>query len=254
MARVTRALFGTSVLFGRIARVFEAAAAGTLTRADLRAGITREFDRFNDRPELSGLLSWEQEVFDAVLRPGDAVLLVGSGTGREAAALSERGYRVTGIEPSETALAIAQRFLTQRQLSVTLLHGFFEDVAVPGAFDVCVFSYCCYAFIQGSENRVAALRKAAASLRPGGRIIVSCRPGRAMQPALLRIMRAMAALTGSDLRVAPGDDFYRVSAAPPYFGYEHHFPAGELEQEVEAAELRILRRFDPECSVVVLGA
>lgn len=248
---VTRLLFRASALFARIVRVFEAAAAGTLTRSDLRAGITREFEGFNDKPELSGLLSWEQELYDAVLRPGDSIVVVGSGTGRDVAALVARGYPVIGVEPSDTANAAAGRFLARRNACATLIGGFYETIDAPQA-DVVLFSHRTYGLVQGSSSRVGVLRKATASLKPGGRIIASYSAGRGLHPVLLRLVRAVEVLSRSDVRAEPGDDFYRVSSTPPYFGYEHSFAPGEFEREAHAAALRIAHQADSGCPVAVL--
>jgi SAM-dependent methyltransferase len=44
-----------------------------------------------------------------LLRPGDSVLDVGCGTGRDLAWLIDRGYRVTGVDPSSEMIAEARR-------------------------------------------------------------------------------------------------------------------------------------------------
>ncbi len=46
---------------------------------------------------------------NTLLRPGDSILDVGCGTGRDLAWLIERGYRVTGVDPSSEMIAEARR-------------------------------------------------------------------------------------------------------------------------------------------------
>ena len=72
---------------------------------------------------------------------------MGAGAGRDLFPLLTLGCRVTALEPSPHAVAIFRRVLTQRSLTVPLVEGFFEDVALSSAFDVITFSYNCYSYI-----------------------------------------------------------------------------------------------------------
>src|SRR6266542_1612341 len=106
MSLLTSVLFHSGLICARAAQVFNALAAGTVTRADLRAGIARDWEGFNALPEeaFGGLLPWERALLDRVIRPGGRVLVIGSGTGREVIALAERGQEVIGIDPSGPAV------------------------------------------------------------------------------------------------------------------------------------------------------
>jgi SAM-dependent methyltransferase len=95
--------------------------------------------------------------------PGRAVD-VGCGRGDLGAHLVERGWRVTGIEPSATACAAAfARGVDARQ-------GTLDDVELEdGAYDVAVFQHS----LEHVVDPVGDLRRARAALRDGGLVLVS---------------------------------------------------------------------------------
>jgi SAM-dependent methyltransferase len=252
---VTSAIFAAAQLLARAARALHHLAAGTLRIADLRVGIEDVWERTSpsDAAIAAGLMEWEEEVIRRFVTLEDRVLLVGSGPGRDFVALVARGYRVTGVEPARRAIATARRHLDERGLSADIVEGFFEDVPLPGSFDVIMFSHCCYSFIPGSGRRIAALRKAADHLTPSGRIVISYLTEPSGHPALMRMARLSAALSGSDWRPERGDIVHPVDPAAPLYHYEHPFTAEEIEAEARAAGLRVAHRCDfPGNPVVVL--
>jgi len=252
---LTGTLFGVGHLFARAARVLYHLAAGTLTIRQLRVGIESTWEEVGARDEAiaAGLMDWEADLIAQFVNPDDHVLLVGSGPGRDLVALVGMGYRVTGVEPARRANATARRHLEQRGLSADIIEGFFEDVVLPGRFDVIIFSYCCYNFIPGSRRRIAALRKASAHLTTHGRILISFMTAQSGHPILIRLARFAATVTGSDWRPERGDVLYPVAGATPLFHYEHPFQPGEIESEALAAGLRTAHRREvPGNPVVVL--
>ena len=99
----------------------------------------------------------------AALPPGDGVD-VGCGRGDMAAMLVARGWRMTGVEPSPQACAIARaRGLDARQ-------GVLETVALePGAYDAALLRQS----LEHMVDPVAALRLVHTALRPGGVVAIS---------------------------------------------------------------------------------
>jgi SAM-dependent methyltransferase len=253
---VTVALFRVGRLFARAHRLFNHLAAGTLRIDDLRAGIRHSWERDEARDEAvaAGLMSWEEDLVARFVNPGELVLLVGSGPGRDLIALVEKGYRVTGVEPARRAIATARRHLERRGLSADIIEGFFEDVELPKPFDVIIFSYCCYSFIPESRRRVGVLRKAAAHLADRGRIVISYMVHHPGHPVWVQLARMSAAISGSDWRPERGDVLHPLDPARPFFHYEHPFRPGEIDAEVAAAGLRVTDRVDiPDNPVVVLA-
>jgi SAM-dependent methyltransferase len=243
---VTAALFGAGRFFARAQTVFNHLAAGTLSVADLRTGTTYlwERDEARDDAVAAGLMPWEEDLVSRFLRPQSSVLLVGSGPGRDLIALVAQGYKVTGVEPAARALTTARKHLERRGLSADLIEGYFEDVDVAKVFDVIIFSYCCYSFIPESARRIDVLRKAAAHLGEGGRVIISYMVHRSGHPALMQLARLTAAITGSGWHPERGDALQSLDAARPLFYYEHSFQPGEIEAEAAAAGFAVTDRFD----------
>jgi SAM-dependent methyltransferase len=252
---VTVALFQVGQFFARAARVFHHLAAGTLRIPQLRLGIERTWEQFSARDAdiAAGLMPWEDDVIARFVMSADRVLLVGSGPGRDLIALVAKGYRVTAVEPARRAIATARRHLDRHGLSADIIEGFFEDVALPGRFDVIIFSFCCYSFIPDSRRRIAALRKATDHLSGGGRIVVSYLTDSSGHPLLMRLAGLAATVTGSDWRPERGDVVHVADSSQPLFHYEHTFQPGEIDAEVATAGLHVAYRGSaPEAAFVVL--
>jgi SAM-dependent methyltransferase len=238
---ITAALFGAARWSSRAARVFNHLAAGTLRIPELRAGVARTWEAVSasDAAVAAGLMPWEEEIVQRFLAPGDRVLLVGSGPGRDLVALAGKGFGVTAVEPARRANETAARHLAARGLAADIIEGFFEDVALPGRFDAVIFSYCCYSFIPGSRRRIAVLRKAASHLADGGRIVISYLTERSGHPILMQLARAAAVITRSDWRPERGDILHPVDTTAPLYHYEHAFQREEIEAEAREAGLAV---------------
>jgi SAM-dependent methyltransferase len=97
------------------------------------------------------------------LEPG-RLLDVGCGRGDLAAGLIERGWRVSGIEPSANACAAA------RSRGVDARQGTIESVELdPGYYDAAIFRHS----LEHVGDPVDALRRAGVALRPGGLVLIS---------------------------------------------------------------------------------
>jgi len=105
------------------------------------------------------------------LAPGTA-LDVGCGEGADAVWLAERGWRVTGVDVSETAIRRATDAAGDRGLGerVRFVSGDAGDALPDGRFDLVTAS-----FLHSWEQdfpRFDLLREAAARVAPGGRLLV----------------------------------------------------------------------------------
>ncbi len=260
MERVRRV--AASVLFhagktaDRSARLSHYLAAGTLRLADMRNSICNTWQDFyeGDTARAPLLLPWEEALYERFIPAASQVLIVGCGSGRDLAALGERGYQVTGIDPSERAITEARRMLHERKLSAPLIVGFFEDAPVPGRFEAVIFSYYSYALIPVSRRRIEALKKAAGLVGAGGHIVVSHAaniiPPRAF---LIRLAQLSGRLFGSDWRLEPGDVVWDNRTIRPSYSYTHAFQPGELEHEAAAACLTpVFRETTSDRSVVMV--
>ncbi len=103
----------------------------------------------------------------AALPPGRAIDL-GTGEGRNAIWLAERGFTVTAVDFSRVGLARAAGLAAGRGVSVDWVHADLLDYRpTAGGYDLVLIAY-----VQLPADRLTALaRTAAAALAPGGTLL-----------------------------------------------------------------------------------
>ena len=103
----------------------------------------------------------------AALPPGRAIDL-GTGEGRNAIWLAERGFEVTGVDFSKVGLARAAELATERGVGVHWVHAdLLGYQPTPGGYDLVLIAY-----IQLPADRLTELvRTAAAAVAPGGTLL-----------------------------------------------------------------------------------
>ena len=142
----------------------------TTPRADHWDALAERYDRAYESSGRSGrFLRARRDAVAATLDDdsGD-VLEVGMGPGRVLAELAERGWRVSGVDPSEQMVALARRRLPHAR--ERLLPGTLERLPFPDArFDAVVACGVLGAVGWGTES----LAKLARALRPGGLAVVT---------------------------------------------------------------------------------
>ncbi len=97
----------------------------------------------------------------------EEVLIPGIGYGRNAKPFLERGMRVTGIETSGAAIALAR---THLDLDITIHHGSALDMPFDDRRYDAVFCHILISLLD-SAGRAALLRKCISQLAPGGTMI-----------------------------------------------------------------------------------
>lgn len=102
---------------------------------------------------------------------GKRVLDVGCGGGLLSEAMAERGATVTGIDLSESVLAVARLHLLESECEVEYRHIAAEDLAAeaPGAFDAVT----CMELLEHVPDPGALLQALKTLVKPGGDIVVS---------------------------------------------------------------------------------
>lgn len=221
-------------------RAFDRLAAGTLTAADLRAAQIEEWRGFNasDDEIDAGLLPWERRFYAACLTPGERVLLVGCGAGRDLVALLAQGLTVDGLEPIAAAASEARRQAARRGLGTNITAGRIDDHNGVGPYDVYVFSYFCYTYIRTAEARIRAL----ASIRrasPQARVLISAPRAAGIDASGTALLRIGNRIAATDWRAERGDVFEIDDSGGVQ--YMHAFANGEIEQELRVAGLQISR-------------
>lgn len=115
----------------------------------------------------------ERAVERAGIRPGQAVVDVGCGTGNLSFAVlaAQPDARVTGLDPDGAALRRAARKARRRGVRLTLVQGYADRIpAEDASLDHVVSSLALHHV--DDDGRVAFAHDALRALRPGGRVTV----------------------------------------------------------------------------------
>jgi len=108
---------------------------------------------------------WALEIARLV-RPGDTVLDLGCGEGRDSVFFAELGATVTGVDLSADVLDKAQRLARGRGVRVRWIEGGMPEALPAGRFDL-IFSCGSIHYVPRAERR-PLFRRLAAMTRPGG--------------------------------------------------------------------------------------
>jgi SAM-dependent methyltransferase len=99
------------------------------------------------------------------------ILDLGCGTGGHAVLLAQKGYHVTGVDRSDTMLAIAEEKKSQMRVAVELQQGDICTVDLLKRFDIAIAMFAVMGYQTTNEAFESALRNAAKHLNPGGLLI-----------------------------------------------------------------------------------
>jgi SAM-dependent methyltransferase len=101
-----------------------------------------------------------------------SILDIGCGTGRHSIELARRGYRVTGLDLSESMLAVARSRAKTEKLDVHFIQADARSFSFPAEFGLAIM-LCEGAFplMETDAMNFKILQNAAVSLKPGGKLI-----------------------------------------------------------------------------------
>jgi SAM-dependent methyltransferase len=102
------------------------------------------------------------------LPPGGAILDVACGWGRHSIALAREGFRVTGLDLSETLLARARKRAAAANVEVELVRGDMREIPWRGRFDAVLSLYSSLGYFLSDDEDLRVLRGAREALRPDG--------------------------------------------------------------------------------------
>jgi len=186
-------------------------------------------------PELTSL---EVQLFNRHGVRSGRMLVLGSGSGREAIALANRGLTVIGVDCNPTAVRIAQQLARLDGATAYFHLGNFLDLPyAPGSFDFAYQSSNMFSSIPSSELRQNWLRALGHVLKPGGIAMLDFMTD---PPAVSRFRRLsrrlnllLSRLPGTNPAFQPGDEWATVH-------FLHSFRnEDELRREVTQAGARI---------------
>lgn len=132
------------------------------------------YDRFINWPQR---LQRELPALTAFLGDAATVADLACGTGQHAHALARQGYRVTGFDLSEAALAAARRSAEEQGLAVDFLAAPFGGLQATGAgpFDAAICLGNSLPHLLDRRALRAMARDLAQVLNPGGRFLAHLR-------------------------------------------------------------------------------
>ena len=223
------------------AKVMMAIAAGTFTERELNQARVRHWASFADEhpTRKQGLFPWEVRFYKPFLKRGARLLVVGAGSGRDVLCFLRAGCVVRAIDESADALETLRERLARAELQAGMRPSSIVDFESEERFDVVIFSWLAYILIPTRKLRIAALRRSAAALTPGGVILISYKPGKG-SPWLGRLSRGVARVLGC----LPPEDFeefqFSGSASLPRVYHSRFYTAEEMEAEAGDAKLFVV--------------
>ncbi|MGE7391095.1 class I SAM-dependent methyltransferase [Streptomyces sp. NPDC004126] len=140
------------------------------------SGYAEAADALAEQYESVGFEDVHTGVLHLLPPPGARVLDIGSGTGRDAAALAALGHTVVAVEPTAELRAHARRI--HRTDTITWLDDSLPDLTEPdrrGPYDLVVVS-AVWMHLTATE-RERSMARVAALLAPGGLLLLSLRHG-----------------------------------------------------------------------------
>lgn len=118
----------------------------------------------------SGLKTWEEEIVGELLSPPGKILDIGCGTGREAFALCDLGFDVTGIDLSEKLISLAASEGIKRGKKITFeicttdLSYKYPDET----FDYIVMWSQAFGNVYGQDNQIKLITECKRLLKSNG--------------------------------------------------------------------------------------
>jgi SAM-dependent methyltransferase len=109
------------------------------------------------------------ELFESMDRMDQRLLEVGCGIGVDSIQLAKRGFQVTAVDLTESALAVAKQFATRREATVDFRLGNAEGLDFPEESFDAVYSFGVLHHTPDIKRSVAEVHRV---LRPGGRAYV----------------------------------------------------------------------------------
>jgi protein-L-isoaspartate O-methyltransferase len=146
-----------------------------LEALDSTAGYAEAADLLVEQYESVSFAEVHRDVLHLIPAQSGAVLDIGAGSGRDAAALAALGHRVVAVEPVAELRSRAQRIHAGRDIE-WLDDGLPDLTALRGrSFDLILLTAVWMHL--SAQQRSLAMKGLAGMLVPGGRVVLSLRHG-----------------------------------------------------------------------------
>jgi SAM-dependent methyltransferase len=109
---------------------------------------------------------------EMIKRYGDPVLELACGTGRLSIPFAENGYKVTGLDVSDSMLAQAKENIAEKKVDVNLVHADCRDFKLDRKFNVIIFPFNSIAHLHELEDIEKCFRCVKEHLADDGRFII----------------------------------------------------------------------------------
>lgn len=104
--------------------------------------------------------------------PGVAVLDLACGAGRHAIQFAKRGFRVTGVDRTNSYLDDARARASEQGLAIEWVHADMRDFSRESAFDIAVSMLTSFGYFADPSEDLRVVENVLASLLPGGRFVM----------------------------------------------------------------------------------
>ena len=106
------------------------------------------------------------------LEAGARVLDLCCGQGRHAVPFAKMGMRVTGLDMTESYLALARSAADAAGVELRLVHGDMREIPYEGEFDAVINMFTAFGYFDEEADDQRVLDSAARALKPGGRLLL----------------------------------------------------------------------------------
>ncbi len=106
------------------------------------------------------------------LRAGQSLLDLGSGPGRHAVALAQRGYEVHALDLSRDYLALAEEAATSAKVTISTVHSDMRNIPFTARFDAVINMFSAFGYLESEDEDARVLEAVASALKPGGRLLL----------------------------------------------------------------------------------
>jgi ubiquinone/menaquinone biosynthesis C-methylase UbiE len=215
---LARNLKALADLFERLSHVAYGLLPALLPPAQLTALIRENYDALYTPALLRSLdienyrlVRWETEVLNRYGISSGLMLILGSGSGREAIVLARKGLTVVGVDTNYPVLRKSQEIADTLGLRPYFHQADFLQLPyAPASFDYVLLGSTMYSSVPGSTRRQAWLGDLCRLVRPNGLVILSF--SQAETPVSRRasfyaqVNKWLVTLPGANKSYEPGDD------------------------------------------------